>query len=117
MTRYSDRDDSVEDPVAYQDAEQLYPKPHEPAVSEYVRPSLEDLLAFEGKWGNVRGGKEGAIRNTFHCGAVRYYQLLNAAIDDPRSLEVDAMLIHRLADQRAERLRQRNSRRFEKRTR
>lgn len=55
-----------------------------------------DLLAFERLWWQHGGVKERAIREQFGLSPIRYYQRLNAAIDDPASLEIDPTTVRRL---------------------
>lgn len=111
MTRYSDREDAIEDPVRYQDAVQVFPMARGLLKPEYSAPTYEQLLAFENQWPGNAGRKEGAIRNTFHLNATRYYQLINRMIDDPAALELDPTLIYRLREQRKTRLAARQPRR------
>jgi len=72
------------------------------------RPPLDDLaqriLAFERQWWRRPGAKERAIRDRFGLSTTRYYQLLNALLDDPGALAYDPVLVSRLR-----RLRQRRS--------
>lgn len=112
MTRYSDREDAIEDPVRYQDAIQVFPMARGLLQPEYSAPTYEELIAFENEWPGNAGRKEGAIRDTFHLNATRYYQLINRMIDDPTALELDPTLIYRLRDQRHQRLAARQSRQF-----
>jgi hypothetical protein len=44
--------------------------------------------------------------------STRYYQVLNALLDDPQALEADPMLIKRLRRMRASRQRARTTRRL-----
>jgi hypothetical protein len=54
------------------------------------------ILAFERQWWRQAGAKEQAIRDTFGLSTTRYYQLLNALLDDPRALEHDPVVVQRL---------------------
>jgi hypothetical protein len=56
----------------------------------------QQILAFEGQWWRQAGAKEQAIRDTFGVSTTRYYQLLNALLDDPRALEHDPVVVQRL---------------------
>ncbi len=67
----------------------------------------QQILAFERQWWRQSGAKEQAIRDTFGLSATRYYQLLNALLDDPKALAHDAVLVNRLRRLRASRLRNR----------
>jgi hypothetical protein len=70
------------------------------------------IIAFERQWWKYAGAKEQAIRELFDMSATRYYQVLNALIDNPAALEVDPMLIKRLHRLRATRQRARSARRL-----
>ena len=65
----------------------------------------QQILAFEGQWWRQAGAKEQAIRDTFGLSTTRYYQLLNALLDDPRALEHDPVVVQRLRRLRASRRR------------
>jgi hypothetical protein len=64
-----------------------------------------EILAFERLWWRHAGSKEQAIRDTFDLSATRYYQLLNALLDDPAALAWEPMLVKRLRRLRASRAR------------
>ena len=72
----------------------------------------EQVLAFERQWWKYAGAKESAIRELFDMSATRYYQVLNALIDDPAALAHDPMLIKRLRRMRSSRQRARTARRL-----
>jgi Protein of unknown function (DUF3263) len=87
-----------------------------------VRPDVEDrelvvddglsererqVLAFERQWWKHAGSKEQAIRDLFGVSATRYYQLLNALLDNPAALAHDPALVKRLRRLRATRQRAR----------
>ena len=72
----------------------------------------EQVLAFERLWWKYAGAKESAIRELFDMSATRYYQVLNALIDDPAALAHDPMLIKRLRRMRSSRQRARSARRL-----
>jgi Protein of unknown function (DUF3263) len=72
----------------------------------------EKILAFERQWWKYAGAKEQAIRELFDMSATRYYQVLNALIDDPAALANDPMLVKRLRRLRASRQRARSARRL-----
>ncbi|GAA2520422.1 DUF3263 domain-containing protein [Pilimelia columellifera] len=65
------------------------------------------ILDFERKWWRHPGAKEQAIRDEFDISGIRYYQLLNRLLDDPRALAHDPVLVGRLRRLRAGRLRPR----------
>jgi hypothetical protein len=71
-----------------------------------------EILAFERQWWKYAGAKEQAIRELFDMSATRYYQVLNALIDNPAALAADPMLVKRLRRLRASRQRQRSARRL-----
>lgn len=77
-------------------------------------PALRDLLAFEESHpGPITGSKATAFYDTFP-GMLppRYWQLINQAINDPRSLELNPTLVYRLREQRQARTTARNARTF-----
>ena len=73
----------------------------------------QQILGFERQWWKYAGAKEQAIRELFDMSATRYYQVLNALIDNPAALEADPMLIKRLHRLRATRQRARSARRLD----
>lgn len=70
------------------------------------------ILSFERNWWKLQGAKEQAIKETFDMSSTRYYQVLNALLDNPAALEHDPMLVKRLQRLRAGRMRQRTARRL-----
>lgn len=70
------------------------------------------ILEFERQWWKYAGAKEQAIRELFDMSATRYYQILNALIDNPDALAFDPMLVKRLRRMRAARQRARSARRL-----
>ena len=70
------------------------------------------ILEFERQWWKYAGAKEQAIRDLFDMSATRYYQVLNALLDNPAALETDPMLVKRLRRMRATRQRARSARRL-----
>lgn len=71
-----------------------------------------EVLAFERQWWKFAGAKEQAIRDKFAMSATRYYQVLNALIDQPEALAHDPLLVKRLRRLRASRQRQRSAKRL-----
>ena len=71
-----------------------------------------DILAFERQWWKYAGAKEAAVREKFDMSSTRYYQVLNALIDNPAALAHDPMLVKRLRRLRSSRQRARSARRF-----
>lgn len=82
-----------------------------------VRPSgLSEteaaILAFEKQWWKYAGAKESAIRELFDMSATRYYQVLNALLDNEAALAAEPMLVKRLRRTRSLRQRERSARRL-----
>mgnify|MGYP000920316990 CR=1 FL=1 len=67
------------------------------------------IIAFERQYA---GSKESAIKELFDMSSTRYYQVLNALIDNPAALAHDPMLVKRLRRLRSSRQRARSARRF-----
>lgn len=64
------------------------------------------ILAFEEQWWKYAAAKEQAIRQRFDMSATRYYQILNALLDEPAALAAHPLLVgrlRRLRDHRAAR--------------
>lgn len=70
------------------------------------------ILAFERQWWRFPGAKEQGIREEFDMTAARYYQILNALLDDPEALKADPLLVKRLRRMRDERQASRSARRL-----
>ena len=68
-----------------------------------------EMLTFERQWWRRPGAKETAIRDRFDLTPTRYYQLLNALVDQPAALAADPLLVRRLRRLRAARQRTRSS--------
>ena len=85
------------------------PMPSGGALSDRDRAILE----FERQWWKYAGAKEQAIRDLFDMSATRYYQVLNALLDNQAALEADPMLVKRLRRMRASRQRARSARRLD----
>jgi hypothetical protein len=82
-----------------------------PAVSDLSERDRE-ILSFERQWWKYAGAKEQAVREKFDMSSTRYYQVLNALIDDPAALAHDPMLVKRLRRMRSSRQRARTARRL-----
>ncbi|MFD1660448.1 DUF3263 domain-containing protein [Streptomyces caeni] len=54
------------------------------------------ILALEGRSFPGAGAKERAVREQLGLAPIRYYQLLNALLDDPRALAHDPVTVNRL---------------------
>jgi hypothetical protein len=63
---------------------------------EELTPCEEAVLALEGRSFSGPGAKERAIREQLGLAPVRYYQLLNALLDDPRALAHAPVTVNRL---------------------
>lgn len=82
------------------------------ASSSELSERDRDILEFERQWWKYAGAKEQAVREKFDMSSTRYYQVLNALLDNPLALEADPMLIKRLRRMRASRQRARTTRRL-----
>jgi hypothetical protein len=65
------------------------------------------ILQFEQGWWRRPGPKAAAITEHLGLSPTRYYELLNAAIDDPEATSVDPLLVRRLRHARHDRRRAR----------
>ena len=84
-------------------------------AAEAPRPLTERelrILKFERQFWAYAGAKDRAIREEFGLSTTRYYQLVNALIDNRAALEADPMLVKRLRRLRAKRLRDRAAKRL-----
>ena len=81
--------------------------PDEAAGKAALTEREVQILAFEGRWWKHAGAKEQAIRDTFDLSSTRYYQLLNALLDNPAALEQDPVVVGRLRRLRSTRARTR----------
>jgi hypothetical protein len=76
-----------------------------------VRVSLTDrdraILDFERCWWMLEAPKSAGIREQLHLSPTRYYQLLNALLDDPDALAYDPLVVRRLRRMRLQRRRAR----------
>ena len=70
-----------------------------PALSDRDRAILE----FEKTWWRFEGAKHEAIQQRFHLSPTRYYQVLNALLDDPEALRAEPVVVRRLQRQRQSR--------------
>jgi hypothetical protein len=74
-------------------------------IDDGLTERQRQVLAFERQWWKHAGSKEQAIRDLFAISSTRYYQTLNALLDNPAALEYDPVLVKRLRRLRATRLR------------
>ncbi len=70
------------------------------------------VLDFEKSWWSLPGSKETDIREHFNLSATRYYQLLNALIDNSAALAYDPLLVKRLRRLRSARQKERTAKRL-----
>jgi Protein of unknown function (DUF3263) len=82
-------------------------KPVEQEVEDGLSERERAILAFERQGWRHAGAKEQAIRDRFDLSATRYYQLLNALLDNPAALAHDPVLVGRLRRLRGSRARAR----------
>ncbi|MGH9183246.1 MAG: DUF3263 domain-containing protein [Acidimicrobiales bacterium] len=54
------------------------------------------ILDFERSWWRVPGPKELAVRRRLDLSATRYYELLNALLDQSEALDYDPLVVRRL---------------------
>lgn len=88
------------------------PEQHRTGLADELSVRDADILAFERQWWKFAGAKEQAIRDKFQMSATRYYQVLNALIDQPAALAHDPLLVKRLRRLRASRQRMRSAKRL-----
>jgi hypothetical protein len=63
------------------------------------------ILSFERSWWQHPGSKASAITERFGLSPTRYYQLVNALLDDPDALAADPLVVRRLRRARRDRRR------------
>lgn len=68
------------------------------------------VLDFEASWWAADGSKEAEIRERFGLSSARYYQELNALLDDPDALAYQPLLVKRLRRLRQRRAENRSAR-------
>lgn len=68
------------------------------------------ILDSEDQWWKYAGAKEQEILDLFDMSGTRYYQILNALIDDQTAQAFDGQLMNRLRRTRAIRARARSAR-------
>lgn len=71
-----------------------------------------EILQFERQWWQYAGAKEQAVKEMFGLSPTRYYQVLNAIIDNPAALAHDPLLVRRLRRMRKSRQQARSMRRL-----
>jgi hypothetical protein len=60
-----------------------------------LSPRERAIIDFERTWWRYPGSKEAAIRERLGLSSTRYYQLLNAVLDDPAAFEYDPLTVKR----------------------
>jgi hypothetical protein len=70
--------------------------PSEPSEPSELSERDKAVLALERRSWPGAGAKERAIRERLGISPTRYYQLLNALLDDPRALAHDPVTVNRL---------------------
>ena len=65
------------------------------------------IVDFEGGWWLLPGSKERAIRDELGMSSTRYYQRLNALLDEPAALAYDPLTVKRARRMREQRRRTR----------
>lgn len=89
------------------------PRPRMVAMTASARvESPVHLLDFERAWWTYADSKDEGIREQFGISTTRYYQALNALLDDPAALAYDPLLVKRLRRERDRRQRERSARRL-----
>jgi hypothetical protein len=76
--------------------EQEYGREQEHGREQRLGGRERDILALERRGFPGPGAKERAIREELSLSPVRYYQLLNALLDDTRALAHDPVTVNRL---------------------
>lgn len=59
-------------------------------------PRAREILALEQQWFQFSGIKEQRVRELFGVSLTRYYQELNAILDDPVAIAHDPLTVNRL---------------------
>ena len=81
-------------------------------VSTLLSDQQRAVLDFEKSWWSLPGSKEAEIREQFGISSTRYYQELNALLDDEAALAYDPLLVKRLRRVRSARRSERTARRL-----
>lgn len=58
--------------------------------------NIAEALELERMWWRLPGAKDEAIRERFGLSSVRYHQKLNAIVETPEALAIDAQTVNRL---------------------
>ena len=70
-----------------------------------LSPRDRSILDFERTWRHQPGPKEVAIRESFDISPSRYYELLNALLDDADAIDYDPLTVKRVQRVRNQRRR------------
>ncbi|OEJ29538.1 hypothetical protein BGM19_17775 [Streptomyces agglomeratus] len=71
-------------------------EPAEPSARSGLSERDRAVLAVERRSWPGPGAKERAVREQLGISPTRYYQLLNALLDDPRAVALDPVTVNRL---------------------
>jgi len=100
-------DDEIDSDVPIAAVEPKAETKAETKVDDGLSERERAILVFERQSWRHAGAKEQAIRDRFELSATRYYQLLNALLDNPAALAHDPVLVGRLRRLRGSRARAR----------
>ena len=101
-------DPAADEDVASDEGVDIPRQRSDPAAEQTGLTEREQaILTFERKWWKHAGAKEQAIRDAFDLSATRYYQVLNALLDNPAALAFEPVVVARLRRVRATRSRTR----------
>lgn len=78
-------------------------------VSRELTDHEKTILELEGSWWRYPAAKDTTIRERLGFSSTRYYQLLNALLDEPAALEHAPMVVNRLRRLRQQRQRARGA--------
>jgi hypothetical protein len=98
--------------ASYELAQPASPRTTDHDPTERLTDRDARILDFERRWWRHAGSKEQAIRDIFDLSPTRYYQLLNALLDNPAAMASAPVLVNRLRRLRASRSRARPMRRL-----
>ena len=111
---YDQRIDKADDHKQVEAAVNAYAAQHAPARTlDYVETRILD---FANRRFHTPGEREQAIRDEFGYSATRYFQRLNALIDQPRALAYAPVTVNRLRAVRAIKRQARCARRLDARS-
>ena len=82
--------------MAFAESELAAASPSADDVAQARTERIRRVLDFEGRWASHGGAKARAIRAEFGWTTTRYYQVLDAMLDEPDAVRHDPMLVRRL---------------------